>query len=150
MINWELYKFNDLSNQSLYQLLKLRVDVFVVEQNCPYSDLDSYDLEEGVYHLLGFQGEELVAYSRLLRPGLKFNGSCFGRVVVKKEKRGTGISDELILNSIEFCHSLWPKTNIEIQAQEYLLNFYQKFEFVTTSNVYLEDNIPHVDMQLKS
>ena len=121
-----------------------------MEQNCPYSDLDNYDLQEGVYHLLGFQGEELVAYSRLLRPGTKFNGSCFGRVVIKKEKRGTGISNELIINSIKFCHSLWPKRNIEIQAQEYLLNFYQKFKFVTTSNVYLEDNIPHVDMQLQS
>ncbi len=90
-MNWVCLTFPQLSTEQLYELLKLRIDVFVVEQTCPYAELDNKDRAEGTYHLLGYQHGRLVAYSRLLSPGTSYNNVSFGRVAIELSSRGCGL-----------------------------------------------------------
>lgn len=147
MIQWHLVPFSQLSTTQLYQLLKLRVDVFVVEQNCPYPELDGNDILHGVHHLLGYKNGELVACTRLLPAGTTYDSVSIGRVATKHNARGGGLGHQLMQKSIMHCQQLWPNEAIEIGAQEHLKPFYQQHGFVVTSEVYLEDGIPHVDMK---
>ncbi|EOU2464025.1 GNAT family N-acetyltransferase [Vibrio navarrensis] len=147
MIQWHLVPFSQLSTTQLYQLLKLRVDVFVVEQNCPYPELDGNDILHGVHHLLGYKNDELVACTRLLPAGTTYDSVSIGRVATKHNARGGGLGHQLMQKSIMYCQQLWPNETIEIGAQEHLKPFYQQHGFVVTSEVYLEDGIPHVDMK---
>ncbi|EJK2113734.1 GNAT family N-acetyltransferase [Vibrio navarrensis] len=147
MIQWHLVPFSQLSTTQLYQLLKLRVDVFVVEQNCPYPELDGNDILHGVHHLLGYKNGELVACTRLLPAGTTYDSVSIGRVATKHNARGGGLGHQLMQKSIMYCQQLWPNEAIEIGAQEHLKPFYQQHGFVVTSEVYLEDGIPHVDMK---
>lgn len=147
MIQWHLVPFSQLSTTQLYQLLKLRVDVFVVEQNCPYPELDGNDILHGVHHLLGYKNGELVACTRLLPAGTTYDSVSIGRVATKHNERGGGLGHQLMQQSIMHCQQLWPNEAIEIGAQEHLKPFYQQHGFVVTSEVYLEDGIPHVDMK---
>lgn len=147
-MNWLCLTFPQLSTEQLYQLLKLRVDVFVVEQNCPYPELDNKDKIEGVFHLLGYQDGELVAYSRLLCPGISYNNVSFGRVAIALSARGKGLGQTLLSAVLAYCQQFWPDQDIDIGAQEYLLGFYQSFGFKAISEVYLEDDIRHLDMRL--
>ncbi|EHA1126518.1 GNAT family N-acetyltransferase [Vibrio navarrensis] len=147
MIQWHLVPFSQLSTTQLYQLLKLRVDVFVVEQNCPYPELDGNDILHGVHHLLGYRNDELVACTRLLPAGTTYDSVSIGRVATKNNARGGGLGHQLMQKSIMYCQQLWPNEAIEIGAQEHLKPFYQQHGFVVTSEVYLEDGIPHVDMK---
>ncbi|WP_117235821.1 GNAT family N-acetyltransferase [Vibrio maerlii] len=148
MINWKTIPFEQLTNHELYELLKLRVDVFVVEQTCPYPELDGKDRMMGVQHLLGYQNDELVACARLIPQGISFPSVSIGRVATKQSARGGGLGHKLIQQAINECDRLWPKESIEIGAQEHLAPFYAKHGFVQTSRMYLEDDIPHVDMKL--
>ena len=148
MIQWQCVTFDQLSTRQLYDLLKLRVDVFVVEQNCPYPELDDKDHQAGVHHLLGFKDETLVASVRLLPAGLSFPTVSIGRVVTKQNARGGGLGHQLMAEAIRQCEALWPGESIEIGAQEHLSAFYQQHGFVQTSEMYLEDDIPHIDMKL--
>ncbi|HAS62124.1 MAG TPA: GNAT family N-acetyltransferase [Vibrio sp.] len=146
MINWKLIPFTQLTNIELYQLLKLRVDVFVVEQTCPYPELDGNDMFDGVYHLLGYQGETLVACARLLKKGITYPCASIGRVATLQTARGGGLGHKLLNQAINECDRLWPGESIEIGAQEHLTAFYQQHGFIQTSEMYLEDGIPHIDM----
>lgn len=140
--------FKELSLEELYELLKLRSAVFVVEQDCVYQDLDDKDQESN--HLLLFYEEILVAYCRILRPGLAYpDHSSIGRVVAHPQfrKKGWGI---LIMNrAIQYCRDHFKNTDIKISAQCYLDQFYQGLGFEDTGDHYLEDGIPHQAMILK-
>ena len=149
MITWQLKPFAELTTIQLYQLLKIRVDVFVVEQTCPYPELDDKDHQKDVYHLLGYEGDELAAYARLLPKGVSYPSVSMGRIAISADHRGGGIGHQLLTEALRNCQSLWPNDSIEIGAQEYLTAFYQQYGFVKTSDSYLEDNIPHIDMMLK-
>tara|TARA_R110001583_G_scaffold51161_11_gene159812 strand:- start:50189 stop:50644 length:456 start_codon:yes stop_codon:yes gene_type:complete len=145
---WLCLKFNELSTVQLYQLLKLRVDVFVVEQNCPYPELDDKDHQANVYHLLGYQNEKLVACARLLAPGISYPQVSIGRIATSKTDRNLGLGKTLLNAALLECEQRWPQQDIQIGAQVYLINFYQGFGFKRHSSDYLEDNILHLDMLL--
>ncbi|WP_018692188.1 GNAT family N-acetyltransferase [Algicola sagamiensis] len=147
-MNWQCLPFSQLTTHQLYDLLKLRVDVFIVEQDCPFSDLDNRDQLTSVYHLCGYEQDKLVAYARLMPPGSVFEKASIGRVVTSPDARGSGAGQALMREAIRQCELFWPGVDIEIAAQEYLLNFYQSFGFEAFTDVYLEDGIPHVDMRL--
>ncbi|MGO2162438.1 MAG: GNAT family N-acetyltransferase [Vibrio toranzoniae] len=149
MINWYSLPFTELSTQQLYQLLKLRVDVFVVEQTCPYPELDGKDTLAGVQHLLGYADEELVACARLLPPGTTYDNASIGRVATKQSARGDGLGHQLLKEALTSCEVFWPSTAIDIGAQQHLESFYKSHGFKTISEMYLEDAIPHVDMRLE-
>lgn len=147
MITWQSLKFDALNTHQLFELLKLRVDVFVVEQECAYPELDEKDRHSQTHHLLGWENDELVAYARLLPPGVSYSSVSIGRVAIRGEYRKNGAGKALVAEAIARCELLWPHQAIEIGAQEYLLDFYQAFGFKATSTMYLEDGIPHVDMK---
>ncbi|MDZ4810941.1 MAG: GNAT family N-acetyltransferase [Bacteroidota bacterium] len=146
MINWICKKFDDLSPQELYTIMQLRNEVFVVEQNCVYQDADNKDPH--CYHLMGLLNNKLIAYTRLLPPGLAYTEASIGRVVSSPSARGGGVGRELMEKSIEQVSQLFGTTSIKIGAQLYLLKFYTSIGFQQTSTVYLEDNIEHVEMIL--
>ncbi len=149
MLTWQVCTFNQLSTSQLYQLLKLRVDIFVVEQNCPYAELDNKDTQEGVYHLIGYFQNEIVACARLMEPGVHYSNTSIGRVAVKASYREQGLGHNLIAEAIAQCRTIWPGSTIDIGAQQHLCHFYKKHGFIPISDMYLEDNIPHIDMRLQ-
>lgn len=143
-------KFDELSTHQLYDLLRLRSEVFVVEQTCIYQDIDDKDTQDDVRHLLMVKDSEILGYARLLPAGLSYDTPSFGRVIVAKQARGTGFGKQLIASTIEHMQSLWPNQSITIGAQSHLVSLYQSFGFKELSAHYLEDGIPHVDMCLKA
>ncbi|MBB1269018.1 GNAT family N-acetyltransferase [Shewanella sp. SR44-3] len=146
-MNWNVVTFSQLTTDSLYELLTLRTDIFVVEQACAYPELDGKDRHPQTLHVLGTDDEgRLLAYSRLLAPGLSYLQASIGRVAVAKAGRGQGLAQQLMQISIETALKTWPEAGIQIGAQEYLSHFYQGLNFVVNSEVYLEDGIPHLDM----
>ena len=144
MTSWICKKFNDLTLLELYAILQLRNEVFVVEQNCPYNDCDNKDLK--AWHLMGMEHEKLLAYSRLIPPGISYRESSIGRVVNSRSARGKGLGKELMIESIQRIKLLFHTESIRIGAQLYLLDFYNGLGFVRDSEIYLEDNIPHIEM----
>ena len=149
MITWQLKSFSQLTTMQLYALLKLRVDVFVVEQNCPYPELDDKDHHDGVCHLLGYQGSSLVACARLLPKSVSYPSVSIGRVAIAERHRGGGAGHQLLEEALKVCEERWPSESIEIGAQHHLSAFYQRHGFKPSSEMYLEDGIPHIDMTLK-
>jgi len=147
MIIWVLKEFNNLAPAELYSILRLRNEVFIVEQNCPYQDLDNKDLE--AWHLMGMEKDKLMAYSRLLAPGISYSESSIGRIVSSPVARKTGMGKKLMQESIEQIRILFQTDTIRIGAQLYLKSFYEFFGFVQDGNIYLEDNIPHIIMLRK-
>ncbi|OFC71968.1 GNAT family N-acetyltransferase [Alteromonas confluentis] len=148
MLTWQAIHFSDLSTRQLFNIMKERVDVFVVEQSCPYPELDEKDIHPDTIHLVGFANNEIAAYARLLPPGLSFPSVSIGRVLTVARHRGNGLGHELISKALEVCKQTWPGLSIEIGAQEYLAAYYKKYGFEATSTMYLEDGIPHIDMIL--
>ena len=146
-MNWILKTFDNLTPNELYQLLKLRNEVFIVEQNCPYQDLDNKDYD--AHHLLGMADGKLVAYARLFAPGISYSESSIGRVVSSPAVRKTGMGKKLMKESIEQIRNLFHTDTIRIGAQLYLQEFYESFGFVKDGEIYLEDNIPHIIMLRK-
>ncbi len=136
--------FDELSPKELYAAIRLRNEVFVVEQNCVYQDADNKD--PACYHLFIWDKEILVAYTRLLPPGLAYPEMSIGRVVSSPVYRRTGAGKLLINESINACYQLFGTGPIHIGAQLYLQQFYESFGFVSTSSVYLEDDIEHIEM----
>ena len=137
--------FADLSPHELYAIMQLRNEVFVVEQNCVYQDADNKDPH--CHHLMIWDKQKLVAYSRLLPKGLAYEQMSIGRVISSPAYRGTGAGKLLIAKAIEKCHELFGEGSIHIGAQLYLRKFYESFGFVKVSEMYLEDNIEHVEME---
>jgi ElaA protein len=143
-MHWILKPFNELTPKELYNILQLRNEVFIVEQNCPYQDCDNKDLY--AWHLMGIEENKLIAYSRLLAPGISYSESSIGRVVSSPSTRKTGIGKKLMQESIVHIKNLFRTDTIRIGAQLYLQKFYESFGFKREGNVYLEDNIPHIIM----
>lgn len=149
-VSWQALYFSELSTIQLYECLKLRVDVFVVEQNCPYPELDDLDTLQSTVHLLGYEGDKLVAYCRLLAPGAVYDQYCaIGRVAVAQTNRQDGIGRVLMNEAIRATKQYWPKAACKISAQFYLQQFYQSLGFENCSDIYLEDGIEHIAMLLK-
>ena len=140
-------RFNELSTHELYAVLQLRAEVFVVEQDCVYQDLDNKDLD--AYHVLGVLDTKIVAYARIFKPGDYFLESSIGRIVVKKEFRKHQYGYQLVQNSIQFIENNLQQNTILISAQSYLTKFYNSLGFTQVGEEYLEDGIPHIKM-LKS
>jgi ElaA protein len=144
-INWKIKPFEELSNAELYNILRLRAEVFIVEQNCPYLDLDGKD--QASFHLMGLNNEQqLVAYARLLPAGLAFNEVSIGRVLSSSAARGSGAGMELMQTAIHEINKKFGDVSIRIGAQLYLKKFYERLGFVQVSEMYLEDDIEHVEM----
>ncbi|GAE26313.1 acyltransferase [Halalkalibacter wakoensis JCM 9140] len=144
-MKWTVKTFEQLSIQELYEIMSLRVEVFVVEQECPYQELDGKDQE--AYHLLGRKNGELVAYSRLFKRGKAAKDASIGRVIVKESVRKEGIGKALLTESIAYLEKQLQENVIVIHAQLYLQEFYQSFGFKPISDVYLLDGIHHLDMR---
>ncbi|WP_396182141.1 GNAT family N-acetyltransferase [Flavobacterium sp.] len=144
-LTFKIKRFNELSLTELYNVLQLRSEVFVVEQNCVYQDIDGKD--EKAVHLLGTFGEEIVAYVRIFKPGDYFQVASIGRVVVKQSYRDRKWGYYLMQEAIEVTKTVLNETNITISAQLYLKKFYENLGFVQTSEMYLEDDIPHIEMK---
>ncbi len=136
--------FDELTNHEMYNMLRLRSDVFVVEQNCPYLDLDNKD-QKG-FHLLYYVDNELAGVTRLLPKGVSYDEVSIGRVVIAKSHRGLGLGVKLMEASIEGCEEKFGKGPIRISAQYHLSKFYQSLGFVEQGEVYDEDGIPHIGM----
>ena len=142
-----VFKYQDLSPDRLYEILKLRSEVFVVEQKCAYQDLDNKD--EKALHLVGEENNKIIAYTRIFRKGDFFKNSSIGRVLVKKEYRNKDYGRKIMISSIEKLKKEPKEEKIELSAQKYLLKFYSELGFEKIGEEYLEDNIPHVKMILK-
>ncbi|MCG6117428.1 MAG: GNAT family N-acetyltransferase [Aquimonas sp.] len=146
-IHWACLPFEQLDLHRLYALMRLRVEVFVVEQNCPYPELDGRDLHPQALHLLGERAGQLVACARLLPPGLGFEGPAIGRVVVAASARGTGLAHLLMAQALAHGQRRWPQQAIFLGAQSHLQGLYAAHGFEVCSAPYLEDGIPHIDMR---
>ncbi|QEY21892.1 GNAT family N-acetyltransferase [Psychrobacillus sp. AK 1817] len=143
-MSWDLKKFSELDINYLYEILKLRVEVFVVEQNCPYPELDNYD--QHALHLSYKENNEIIAYCRIIPGGHKYEECSIGRVIVKEHARGRGLARILMLEAIEKAERTWNVPSIRICAQSHLQKFYHSVGFHTISNEFEEDGIPHVYM----
>lgn len=143
---WVIKSFQELSAIELYSILQLRSEVFVVEQNCVFQDMDNKD--SNCFHLMCWENERLIAYTRLVPAGVSFEEVSIGRVVSSPSIRGRGIGKLLMEKSILESDRLFGKQNIRIGAQYYLLDFYRSFGFEPTGEIYLEDNIEHIEMIL--
>jgi ElaA protein len=141
---WKIKTFDEFTVPELYQVIKARVDVFVVEQDCPYHDLDGYD-QKGI-HIWAEENGEVLAYCRVFDKGIKYEETSFGRVLTTEKARGTGLGKQLIQYAVETIENRFHTSEIRISAQDYLLKFYGGFGFESTGKKYLEDNIPHTEM----
>lgn len=140
-------KFDALTPRELYAILQLRSEVFVVEQNCVYQDMDNKD--QFCFHVMCWQDNKLVAYTRLVPPGVAYPEPSIGRVITSKEVRRTGLGKTLIEKSIAEILKIYGQTPIKIGAQLYLKKFYESFDFEESGDVYDEDGIPHIPMTRK-
>ncbi len=147
MMQWSCKSFDELTNKELYAILQLRDEVFVVEQQCIYLDADGKDLH--CHHMMGWKNDQLVAYTRLVPPGISYKEVSIGRVVSSPSVRGTGIGRELMQRSIGNAWEIYGMQDIVISAQYYLLEFYRSLGFAEEGDVYPEDEIPHIQMRLK-
>lgn len=144
-LKWKIKPFEALTVNELYDLLKLRSQIFVVEQNCVYLDIDGKD--KVALHLIGVYNDKIVAYARLFDSGISFDNASIGRVVVDADYRDRKWGHNLMLEAIAGIKSSFDKDKITIGAQLYLKKFYENHGFVQTSEMYLEDDIPHIEMQ---
>jgi ElaA protein len=147
LLSWTCKEFEKLDLLELYDILQLRNAVFIVEQNCPYQDCDNKDIP--ALHLMGKENGKLLAYARLIPPGISYRESSIGRVVSSPDARGKGLGKQLMWECIQQIEKKFPSSSIRIGAQLYLEHFYTSFGFIRDSDVYLEDNIPHVEMLIK-
>tara|TARA_B100000073_G_scaffold262484_1_gene222199 strand:- start:859 stop:1320 length:462 start_codon:yes stop_codon:yes gene_type:complete len=138
--------FEELSLDDLYAIINLRQKVFVVEQNCPYIDTDYSDQE--AFHLLGYQEDNLVAYLRTFGPNIKYVGSSIGRIVVEEEMRNLSVGKNIVNMAKDFLQNKYPSSEIVISAQHRLLKYYEGLEFTVRGEVYLEDDIDHIQMYI--
>ena len=138
--------FSELDTEDLYQILRLRSEVFVVEQDCVYQDIDNKD--QNAIHIYYKENDEIVAYTRIFKPGYYYENPSIGRVVVSKKNRGKYLGKKVMMDSIEYIKQNIKGEKIELSAQKYLDNFYKDLGFYKTGEDYLEDGIPHQRMIL--
>lgn len=144
MLEISIKSYLELSKEELYEILRLRSEVFVVEQDCVYQDID--DKDQKALHILGFKSNHLVAYTRCFQAGDYFNEASIGRVVVKEKQRKFGYGHTIIKVSIQAIEDQFHTKTVKISAQEYLKNFYESHGFKQIGETYLEDGIPHIAM----
>lgn len=143
-VNYIWKTFSDLTRDELYEMIHLRQKVFIVEQDCPYLDADFSD--QDAFHLLGYDDEGLISYLRAFPPGIKYEGASLGRIVVDDSKRGEQLGQNLTKEGISYLSKHYPDTEIIISAQHRLENFYCELGFTARGEVYLEDDIDHIQM----
>jgi ElaA protein len=143
----KIKKFNELSNLELYKIIEARIDIFVVEQNCPYKECDNKDQDS--FHLYYESKEEIISYLRIIPAGISYPEISIGRVLVKPEYRKKGLAVKMMKKAISFIEENFDSEMIKISAQEYVLSLYQNLGFKVVSERYLEDDIPHYDMIYK-
>lgn len=143
-IEWQWCRLDELSSRQLYAVMAARSDVFVVEQNCVYRDLDGRDAE--AMHLIAWSGAAVAAYTRVLAPGAAFAEPSIGRVLTTHAFRGGGLGRELFAKSVAQVEALYPGRSIRIGAQSHLERFYGSFGFAKASAEYIEDGIAHIEM----
>lgn len=136
--------FSNLGRQELYELLQMRSEIFVVEQDCVYQDIDGKDQE--ALHVLGYENSRLVAYTRCFPPGLYFKEAAIGRVLVRESARGKSFGHQILKASIRAIEDHFESSEIKISAQVYLTDFYEAHGFRQIGEGYLEDGIPHIGM----
>ena len=140
--------FAELSSDELYAMIHLRQKVFIVEQDCPYIDADYAD--QDAFHLLAYSDKDLIGYLRAFRPGIKYDGSSLGRIVTEINSRGLGIGKEITEEGVNFLSKEYPHHEIVISAQHRLEHFYVELGFKARGEVYLEDDIDHIQMYLSA
>ncbi len=145
-MEWLHKKFNELTVSELYEILQLRNEVFAIEQNCVYPDMDNKD--QPSVHLMGRNDNKLVAYTRIIPPGIAYREPSIGRVVTSSLVRRSGSGRELMQRSIQLVHELYGDQPVKIGAQLYLKDFYASLGFRQTGEIYLEDGIEHIEMLL--
>jgi len=143
-VKWVLKKFNELTLHELYSILQLRIEVFIVEQNCPFQDADNKD--QYSFHLMGWQDDLLCAYTRIVPPGISYELPSIGRVVTSPRARKKGLGRLLMERSLLETANQYGHTDIRIGAQFYLKEFYASLGFIQSSDIYLEDGIEHIEM----
>ena len=148
-LTWRECAWNDLTRDELHGVVRLRVDVFVLEQDCPYSDLDGKD--QRAWHVWAEdqplnKGGAAAAYARVLAPGVSYAEPSIGRVATRRDRRGAGTGKELMLRSLKVAERLWPGQGVRISAQCYLEDWYGELGFTSVGEPYLEDGIPHIQM----
>ncbi len=141
---WKIKKFNELNAEEIYKILNIRNQVFIVEQQCPYLDCDGRDMKS--YHLFLENNNEIAAYLRIIEKGISYNEISIGRVLVNSKYRGKGLARDMMKKAIGYINNQLNETSIRIEAQAYLIDFYKSLGFKQTSEVFLEDNIPHIEM----
>ncbi|QMM53619.1 GNAT family N-acetyltransferase [Enterobacter sp. RHB15-C17] len=146
MIQWQDLHHSELTVSALYALLKLRCEVFVVEQTCPYQDIDGDDLVGENRHILGWKDDALVAYARILKSEDDFDPVVIGRVIISSKARGEKLGYKLMEQTLESCKKQWPDKALYLGAQAHLQPFYAHFGFAPVTEVYDEDGIPHIGM----
>lgn len=143
-MQWHAKIFDALTPWELYGILALRSEIFIVEQNVPYQDLDKKDY--GAIHIFAVDQDEVVAAIRILKPGVSYAEASFGRVVVKESYRGEKLSSYMIRKGLELMKEKWQAEDVRISAQAYLQKYYATFGFVVCSEPYIEDMLPHIEM----
>lgn len=143
-IVWKIKTFDELAVPELYAVLKARIDVFVIEQNCPYPDLDNYD--QKAVHIWAEEDGNVLAYCRIFNKGIKYEETSIGRVLTSELGRGKSLGKQLIRYAVDTIENRFHTSEIRISAQDYLLKFYGDFGFEDTGKKYLEDDIPHTEM----
>ena len=145
-MNIQIKHYSDLTKNELYDVISLRVLVFIIEQDCPYQDLDG--LDKDAWHLLVIDNEEIIGTLRILKPRVVYNEVAIGRVVSHPEHRGKKLGYLMMEKAIEFVQNTLEEKSIRISAQTHLCEFYAKTGFISTGKEYLEDGIPHTEMLL--
>ena len=145
--DWQIKHYRDLSLNEFHDIIALRIEAFVVEQDCPYQDLDGKDKK--CYHAFCRDGKgNIISTARIVPPGLIYEDAAIGRVVIQEDFRGTGLGHDLMKECIDFSNLEFGNAPIRISAQKHLENYYEKHDFLSTGKEYLEDGIPHVEMLL--
>lgn len=146
-IEWVCKHHTDLGKEQLYAILQLRTEVFVVEQKCPYQEVDGRDLEGDTCHLMAWDEDRLLAYLRLLDPISQGGDVVIGRVVIAEQARGQGLGHALMEQALKQAQRHWPETPIYLSAQAHLQDYYAGYGFIVAGQEYLEDGIPHIGMR---
>jgi ElaA protein len=146
-IEWLVSPFDELSSRQVYDIMKLRQDVFIIEQDCIYEDLDGYD--ELAIHLCGYSQNKLLCYARFFRPGIKYAEASIGRIVVSPKMRGAGLGKVLVSKANAYCEQEFKTEAIRIEAQSHLQNFYTELGYTSVGEIYPVDGIDHIQMVRK-
>ncbi len=145
MLSWQCKSFNELTNEELYKIIQLRIEVFAVEQNVVYQDCDNKDFVS--YHFYATLNNEIVAYSRIIPPGISYlDAASIGRVVTSSDMRGQSLGKQLFEKALEQLYQIFGQISVIISAQVYLIKFYENFSFIQQGDIYIEDTIPHITM----